>query len=340
MLAEAAGQDAPALAERARRVQAAAERCGRIVRTFLAMARQRETHKRPVAVQEFVDSAVTLLAYGMRSSGVAITQDLAPGLPPVMCDPDQMQQVLSNLLINACQALEARSQNRQVRVIARADAGWMRIEVADNGPGVGEPFRARIFDPFFTTKPVGTGTGIGLGVSRGIAEAHGGTLTLAPGASDAGARFVLLLPLRQAEATVPVEVADTHEDASAPRQRTALIVDDEVEVGRLLSEMLATLGFRCDVVNAGDAAQALLEWRDYDAIICDVRMPGIDGQALFGWLVAHRPHLCARTAFVTGDTLGARAGDFLARTGRPILEKPFVPVELRRLVAALLPGGQ
>ncbi len=339
MLAEAAAQDAPELAERAQRMQAAAERCGRIVRTFLAMARQRETQKRPVAVQALVDSALTLLAYGMRSSGVATTQDIAPGLPLVMCDADQMQQVLSNLLINARQVLETQPPPRHVRIMARADANWMRIEVADNGPGIDESIRSRIFDPFFTTKPLGTGTGIGLGVSRGIVEAHGGMLTLAP-AADAGARFVLLLPLRQDGPAPAAETTDLRDDLVAPAGRTALIVDDEPEVGRLLSEMLAAQGFRCDAVSAGDAAQALLERRDYDVIICDVRMPGIDGPALFAWLGAHKPHLCARTAFVTGDTLGALAGDFLMRAGRPTLEKPFVPSELRQLIAELLPDGR
>jgi len=339
MLAEAAAQDAPALAERAQRVQAAAERCGRIVRTFLAMARQRETQKRPVAVQELVNSALALLAYGMRSSGVAIALDIAPDLPLVMCDADQMQQVLSNLLINARQALETRPQPRQVRIVARADVDAMRIEVADNGLGIDESIRSRVFDPFFTTKPLGAGTGIGLGVSRGIVEAHGGTLTLVP-ADDGGARFVLLLPLRQGGAASSGETSGPHEAAAARAERTALVVDDEAEVGRLLSEMLTAQGFRCDAVSAGDAAQALLERRDYHVIICDVRMPGIDGPALFAWLGAHRPHLCTRTAFVTGDTLGALADDFLARVGRPILEKPFVPSELRRLVAELLPDGQ
>ena len=102
-----------------------------------------------------------------------------------------------------------------------------------------------------------------------------------------------------------------------------------------LSEMLSAHGFRCDVVNSGATARALLERRDYDAILCDVRMPDVDGPALFDWLSAHKPHLCPRVAFVTGDTLGAAAGGFLARAGRPILEKPFVPAELRRLMTEL-----
>jgi PAS domain S-box-containing protein len=126
MLAEeAAEQSAPALAERAQRVQAAAERCGRIVRSFLAMARQRDTQKRPVAVRALLDAVLQILAYGMRSSGVAIEQVIAPDMPLVSCDADQMQQVLSNLLVNAHQALEAQPQPRRVRLSAHAEADWV-----------------------------------------------------------------------------------------------------------------------------------------------------------------------------------------------------------------------
>lgn len=338
MLAEAAEVSAPALAERAQRVQAAAERCGRIVRSFLAMARQRETQKRPVAVQALVDSALQVLGYGMRSSGVAIEQEIVPDLPLVSCDADQMQQVLSNLLINAHQALEVQPQPRRVRLAARADDDWVEIEVADNGQGVPEEIRSRVFDPFFTTKPIGAGTGIGLGVSRGIVEAHGGSLTLAP-FSGVGARFVVRLPLRQDRLSLTPEPPDAPGEVPTRDERAALIVDDEAEVGRLLAEMLTAQGFRCDVVSAGEAAQALLQQRDYDAILCDVRMPDIDGPALFAWMAEHKPHLCGRTAFVTGDTLGAAAAGFLSRSGRPTLEKPFVPAELRRLIAELTPDA-
>jgi two-component system NtrC family sensor kinase len=336
MLSEAAETSAPELAERALRVQSAAERCGRIVRSFLAMARQRETQQRPVALHELVEGALHLLAYGLRSSGIMVEQDVSRDLPKLLCDPDQMQQVLINLLVNARQALEDQPQPRQVTIAAYADGETIELAVSDTGPGIAEEIRARIFDPFFTTKPIGAGTGIGLGVSRGIVEAHGGTLTLAP--TDRGARFLVRLPLRQANQ--PVATAPGEAAGQTPHDRgTALIVDDEPEVGRLLSEMLDAQAFDCDVVGSGAAAQALLERRDYDAILCDVRMPGIDGPALYSWLNDHRPHLAARIAFVTGDTLGAAAGGFLAHAGRPILEKPFVPAELRRLMAELVPDG-
>jgi two-component system NtrC family sensor kinase len=334
MLAQVAQETAPALAERAQRVQAAAERCARIVRSFLAMARQRETQRRPIALHEVIDATLQLLGYGLRSSGIAVERDIPDNLPQLLCDPDQMQQVLINLLVNARQALEDQPQPRRVRIEARADDDTIELTVSDNGPGIPPDILSRVFDPFFTTKPTGAGTGIGLGVSRGIIEAHAGTLTLAP--ADNGARFVMRLPLRQGDG-VGTTVPAASEAPAVHTERSVLIADDEPEVGRLLAEMLSMQGYRCDVVGSGEAAQALLENRDYDAILCDMRMPEMDGPALFTWLGEHRPHLRRRIAFVTGDTLGAGSAGFIARSGRPILEKPFLPAELRRLMADLVP---
>jgi two-component system NtrC family sensor kinase len=333
MLAEEAETAEPALAERARRVQAAAERCARIVRSFLAMARQRKVQPRNMALGDLVRAALELLGYGLRTAGIEVATDLPADLPTLFGDPDQLQQVLMNLLVNASQALEGRPVPRRITIAAHAEADAVVLEIADNGAGVPAAIRDRIFDPFFTTKPVGTGTGIGLGVSRGIVEGHGGTITLAP-AEGGGAHFIVRLPIGAAQHEDP-----TLERAAAPipvQGGRVLIVDDEPEIAQLLADMLRDQGFRGEVAASGSAALAALERHDYDAILCDVRMPDIDGQALFEWVVRARPHLVTRMAFVTGDSLGAGAGAFLATAGRPFLEKPFMPAELARLMAALI----
>jgi two-component system NtrC family sensor kinase len=329
------------LADRALRVQMAAERCGRIVRSFLAMARQRQSEMRPTTVQALAEAALELLAYSMRTSGVSVEQSIATDLPPLTCDPDQIIQVLTNLLTNARQALEEQSQPRRVRLTARTDGEWADIEVADNGPGIADVNRSRVFDAFFTTKPVGAGTGVGLAVSRGIVEGHGGSLSLAESKNGEGARFLIRLPLRRASVTPPAvqDQADAPRD-SRPVVRTALILDDEPDIGELLAAMLQKLGYRFELKVTGEAAQAALEARDYDVVLCDLRLPGLDGPALYDWMTEHRPHLCARTAFITADTLSPSSQRFLARASRPVLEKPFHPAELRQLLAQLLPAMQ
>ncbi|MBL6079212.1 response regulator [Belnapia sp. T18] len=332
---EAAELRLPSLARSAERIRVAAERCARIVRSFLAMARHQEVQRRPIVVAALIDGALELLAYGLRSDGIEVTLNVAAGLPPLFGDADQLHQVLANLITNAKQALEHQSGPRRLCIAARATYDAVQISVADNGPGISAELRDRIFDPYFTTKPVGTG--IGLAVSRRIADAHGGSLTLAEG--DCGACFVLRLPRAEQDAVAPA-MADAHPETTPPAvPRTALVIDDELELAGVLARLLAVHGFRCDFAVTGRDAQDLLSRGEYDAILCDLRMPDMDGQELYCWLKRQRPHLCQRTAFVTGDALSQATARFLARSNRPVLEKPFLPEEVHRLVAALDAGG-
>jgi two-component system NtrC family sensor kinase len=331
-------------AERADKIQVAAERCARIVRTFLAMARQRKAERREVRPPTLIEAALDLLAYGLRSGGVEITRDWPDDLPPVYGDADQLHQVVVNLLINAQQALEERPSGRKIVLRMRADAAAAQLvlSVSDNGGGVPEEIRARIFDPYFTTKPMGVGTGVGLAISRGMVEAHGGSLTLLPAMPGEGATFEIRLPL-----DLPEEAAvDAAAGAAAPPRsaggtdRRALIIDDEPEIAGMLAEILTRDGYACDLAGSGRAARerlAAVTETHYHAVLCDLRMPEEDGPTLFRWLEQEHPAVARRVIFVTGDTLGPATGRFLAASSRPVIEKPFVPSEIRRLVNAV--GG-
>jgi two-component system NtrC family sensor kinase len=337
MLRDEAEEAKPSeLATRAQKIQNAAERCARIVRTFLAMARQRSTERRAIALGSVVRGALELLGYGLRTSGIEVEATIADDLPDVWADEDQLHQVVLNLLVNAQQALEVAPRPRRLAVTLAADGPRARavLRVADNGPGVPEDIRSRIFDPFFTTKPTGTGTGIGLAVSRGIVEAHGGSLRLDP-APARGAVFILELPAAPPDAGAEPYPGGARGAPAAAATRRALIVDDEPDIAGMLAQILARQGFRADVATGGREALRLVAAHDYDAILCDLRMPDLDGPAFYQFLEAERAHLCARTVFVTGDTLGQAASRFVAASGRPVIEKPFVPDEVRRVVAGL-----
>ncbi len=334
----AAGQ--PDFARRAERIRAAGERCARIVRSFLALARQQDAVRRPLAVAALVDAALDLPAEALRAEGIVLERVVEPDLPPVLGDPDQLHQVLSNLLANARQAVAAQDGPRRIGIAARAAGEAVEIAVSDSGPGVPAALRRRIFDPFFTTKPVGEGTGLGLSVSRGIAEAHGGSLALREEAGGSGATFVLRLPARAA-AAVPASIAApaiAPGVVAAPLRGDALVIDDEAEIAAALAGILGGLGLRCRRTTSGRRARRLLAAQDFDVILCDLRMPDLGGEALLAWLEQHRPHLCARTGFVTGAAMGTDA--LLARTARPVLEKPFMPQEVRDFVARLLAAGR
>jgi PAS domain S-box-containing protein len=189
----------------AERIRTAAERCGRIMRTFLNMARNRPAQKAPVPLNELARAAADMLGYTLRAHGIAIDLRLAAELPAVMADPDQIGQVVLNLIVNAQQALAQHAGPRQISVqtgldTSAADGPRAWLSVADSGAGVPEALRAQIFDPFFTTKGDGVGTGLGLSVSRSIVRDHAGELTLEPPPALGGAVFRLVLPVAESTA--------------------------------------------------------------------------------------------------------------------------------------------
>ena len=317
------------LADRAAKILKAADRCARIVQTFLAMARQKAPERTAVDLNAVATAALDLAAYGLRTEGVTVERHLAPSLPRLTADADQLHQIVVNLLVNAQQALADAPGERRLTVSTAAEGETLVLEVADTGPGVPESVRRRIFEPFFTTKPQGQGTGVGLSFSMGLAEAHGGRLTLEP--SAVGATFRLTLPVDAAAISTS---AGTPQNAATPLPaRRALVVDDEPEIAEALADFLTIEGFGCDIAIGGAAAQTRLEGGDYDLIVSDLRMPGIDGPALYAWLKQHRPDLAERIAFTTGDTLGSAATRFLAEARRPVLEKPFMPATVQRFLA-------
>jgi PAS domain S-box-containing protein len=319
------------LAERAQKIRRAADRCARIVQTFLAMARQKRPEREPVDLNAVAIAAYDLAEFGLKNDGIAAARTLAPSLPHISADSDQLHQIIINLIVNAQQALvETGIADRAltVRTAIGDEPGTVILEVADNGPGIPEEARRRIFEPFFTTKPQGQGTGVGLSFSQGLAEAHGGTLELMPAAR--GACFRLTLPIDVDPIQQPVMVEPpTVVDVPA---RRALVVDDEQEIAESLADFLSIEGFACDIAVGGAAAQARLTQGYYDLVISDLRMPGMDGPQLYAWITAERPDLVDRVAFATGDTLGAAAARFLDSVKRPVLEKPFMPDAVRRFL--------
>ena len=318
-------------ADRIAKIRRAADRCARIVQSFLAMARQKAPEYRSVDLNAQIRAAAELTEYQMRTANVTLDLDLQPSLPKIEADPDQLHQVIVNLLTKARQALEARSEDRLIRVTTAYANGAIRLAVADNGPGIDPAARQRIFDPFFTTKDVGAGTGIGLSFSLGIIEAHGGTIMIED--ASVGTVFVVRLPVKDAEATTALP----EEDAAAHGGGRVLVVDDEEDVAETLADMLERIGMDVCVAIGGVAGQAVLAaGARFDLILSDIRMPDLDGPALHAWIAEQRPDLLGAVAFVTGDTMSGPVADFLTSTRYPVLEKPFTPADLRDLITAML----
>lgn len=325
-----------ALQDQIAELQQATERCTRIVQNFLTLARRNPPQRTPVQLNAVVQAVLQLLAHTLHLDNVVVYQELADDLPLMGADASQLQQVVVNLVLNAQQALHGdTSESRCVTLATRHDAARARVtlEVADTGPGIPAALQSRIFEPFFTTKPVGVGTGLGLSVCQGIVESHGGTIRVVSQPGH-GAVFCVELPVE----TVPApDILDSDLPLSPPITPGAmLIVDDEIGIARGLARLLRRDGHYVDTASNGRQALARLEARAYDLILCDLRMPELDGPGLYHALESRQPDVLQRFIFLTGDTLSPEAEAFLQHAGAPRLIKPFSAAEGRRAVRQAL----
>jgi signal transduction histidine kinase/ActR/RegA family two-component response regulator len=312
------------------------ERAARIVRSLLTFARKRHTTRAMVDVNQVIRETLALRAYEQRVSNITVLDALAAGLPPVFADGHQVQQVLLNLVINAEQAMLS-TNGRGVLVVRTwhdPDRNFVIFEINDDGPGIAEELQPKIFDPFFTTKEVGQGTGLGLTVAYAIVQEHSGRIRLesSPGR---GASFYVELPITGAKApTLPPRVPEPV--AAAITGASILLVEDEAPLASAVTDALGDAGYIVDHAADGEVAlarvkEALTE-RPFDLVICDLKMPRLDGQSFYRSLADAAPDLATRVIFVTGDIAGTDAEHFLVESGCRWLEKPFRLADLLRAV--------
>jgi signal transduction histidine kinase/CheY-like chemotaxis protein len=316
-------------------VRKEAERCRRIVQNLLRFARAHQPEKKPFSLNEVAENVVQLLAYPVRSSGCRTVLELTRTVPAVVGDAHEVEQALVNLVTNAQQAMVSagRPGAITIRTYTAAD-GRVGLEVADEGPGIGEELRAKVFDPFFTTKPAGQGTGLGLWLVYNTVMAHGGTVEL--GASDGGgAAFRLEFPLGGTSAVKP-EVVEEELDDSPRVSARILVLDAEAALAALICEALAAEGHLA--VAAHDANEALLRLsgEPFDLLVSDAALPGLPGERLALEVERLRPEIRHRILLTTDDW-DSREPEAIARhLGAGLLRKPFELDELRRVVRTRL----
>ena len=328
----------PALRDSVEVIKSETMRASQVVKDLLSFARRSTPQREPVWLNQLVERTLRLRNYELAATGIATELELAPDLPAVLGDARQLQQVVLNLITNSIQAMMP-LRGGTLRVVTRAADGNVTLEVSDTGRGIPADVRARVFEPFFTTKGEGEGTGLGLSVSYGIVAAHGGSIVLGR-TSASGTTFVVTLPSSGAK---PERSATTPASAGAPRSAIAgtrvLFVDDEPTLRNGVEAFGRMRGFAVATAQDGESALAALQERSFDAVVCDLRMPGMDGVAFHRALSRESPGLARRTIFITGDVVSAgRRPTEAAR--QPTLIKPFTFERLEEALTTVLRGAR
>jgi two-component system, cell cycle sensor histidine kinase and response regulator CckA len=329
----------PALAELAA-IQTTTERAASLTRQLLAFARRQILAPRSLDVNALICETEQLLRR-LIGEDIQLCITLTPGLAPIHADPNQLQQVLLNLAVNARDAMPSGGQlaiqtqlvvHERVASSATVPLGrYVRIVVADTGIGITPEVQTQLFEPFFTTKGPGQGTGLGLATSFGIVTQHGGTIGV-ESEVGVGTTFFVDLPTTDVPPIAPEPLLPS--SALPQGQETILLVEDDGAVRAFAAQVLRSLGYR--VVEAADGVQALQQAelvQPIDLLLTDIMLPRMSGTLLAHELVTRQPTL--RVLYMSGYADHAKLPDGTA-LGPLVLPKPFGRAELARAVRVML----
>jgi len=300
-----------------------------VVGSLLNFARPASTTRNPVNLNATMRETLSLLDYSIKASNVNVELQLDDRVPPTMADEKQISQVFLNIVNNAFQAMKEKGGALTIR--SKREDDDIIFAISDTGCGIPKEHLLKIFDPFFSTKGSG-GTGLGLSVSHGLIRAHEGEISV-KSKEGKGTIFTIRLPI-----TKPAKKKPRTERSGGIRKGEryrVLVADDDAECRSAISDILEA-EHNVTVVENGEEALACLAKEDYDLIIVDCVMPGLNGLELYKWILNNRAELRKRVVFITGDIFVSEIKTFLESTGCQYIAKPFAMEDLKRTVATVL----
>jgi len=314
-----------------------AQRVAAIIRKLLTFARQQKPEQRFANINEIISTTLDLRTYELASNNIRVAFQPARDLPMTIVDPGQLQQVFLNLIINAETEMKLAKGGGKLSIKTEQVDNTIRISFKDNGPGIAKENLERIFDPFVTTREVGQGTGLGLNVCHGIITEHKGRIWV-ESKLGRGATFIVELPIVTEDSQL-VLLEPTVEEPKKATKAKILVIDDEPVIRQFVSRVLSEEGHEVEALdNAKDALKRIKSKR-YSLILLDIKMPGIGGIELYKQFQGIAPSLKKRVVFITGDVMGKRTTDFLAKTKAPYMMKPFDAEQLKTEINRILARG-
>jgi len=305
-------------------------RIGRIAKDLRVFSRIEGDELEEVELNELVRAAHRMTTTETRHRAT-VELDLHP-VPLIAADRSKLMQVLTNLLVNAAQAIDGGTgRDERIRVSTRHEADQIRVVVSDTGKGIEDKDMERIFDPFFTTKPRGVGTGLGLPLSADIIRKHGGRLTVESEAG-VGTTVTIAFPLDSLLSDALGERKRPPPPSNARPRYRLLIIDDEVALLRVMKRQLKKDHDVVTARRAEDGLDLIAGSPPFDAIICDLMMPDVDGVEFYRRLRAMNPVAARRVVICSGGAFLPKARSFLGSVDAPVLGKPFDIGELIEIV--------
>ena len=309
-------------------ILAEARRTGTIMEKLRTFASVPEPLKQRLDVPGLLRGVLHRNSEALKSAGVRTLTRFEADLPDVLGDPNQMRVVFENIVENAREAMIEGGGSTLVAA-ARTSAQMLTVSFEDDGPGIEERHIESIFEPFFSSRTVGrAAAGLGLSVCRVILARHAGSI-VAESEPRQGATLTVHLPSAVAPQSHS-ERMDPASESGVEGYMRVLVVDDEPAVSEVLVRSLRGDGHDVEAAGGGSEAVSRSDLDSFDAILLDVRMPGMDGRAVYEHL--DRRGLSTRVVFVTGDTVNTETQEFIEKAGQPVLAKPF---DLRDLSVAL-----
>jgi len=315
------------------RIVECSDRCQKIVKNLLSFARPSNPERKPMGLNGILEKTLDLLEHPLKNDNIEVVKEFTPDLPYILADFHQIQQVLTNLITNAQQAMSTDKGRGRLVLRTRASGDRVVLEVADDGPGITAEVLPRVFDPFFSTKKQGRGTGLGLSVSYGIVRDHGGELRVDTRVGQ-GTTFSAVFPIHAAAEKPGMKNRDAGKEI--------LVVDDEEVIVDLYLELLQALGHTIDTASTGLQALKKIEARHYDLIITDIKMPKMSGIELYQKVVSIKPEMKHRFVFITGDMNSLTSQQSSTISDNPCLLKPVniekIETTIRQVLTQPGPG--
>ncbi|MBF4483079.1 MAG: PAS domain S-box protein [Dehalococcoides mccartyi] len=298
-------------------INSGSQRVVEIVKRMLTFARQSKPVRSSINITELIDNTLELRSYVLKTANIDVVRHYEPGLPLLTVDSGQIQQVILNLILNAEYSMKKAHEKGTLTITVSRTGDRIRMSFRDNGMGMSAETLGKLFQPFFTTKEPGEGSGLGLSLSHGIILEHDGTIR-GESIPGEGAEFIVELPIKLSNEKSAISNQDS--TAIEPTKKASILaVDDEPAIRSLIRIVLTQDGYQVDECEAPQEAMEMISKHKYDAILLDIRMPGMSGLELYSAITAKWPKMAKRVIFITGDT----SGKLMVANDIPCINKPF-----------------